>query len=84
VTYSLGFMMLLVTVFSVLLTIGAPGWIPGLLLAFAPPVHMFVQLRGAYALRWFSALWRTVALLIFGNITITLFAVMLLGLGLME
>jgi hypothetical protein len=84
VTYSLGFMMLLVTAFSVLLTVGAPGWIPGLLLAFAPPVHIFVQLRGAYALGRFSALWRTVALLIFGNITITLFAMMLLGLGLME
>jgi hypothetical protein len=84
VTYSLGFMMLLVTAFSVLLTIGAPGWIPGLMLALAPPVHMFVQLRGAYALKWFSALWRTVALMIFGTITITLFALLLLGLGLME
>ncbi|MES2096067.1 MAG: DUF3667 domain-containing protein [Pseudomonadota bacterium] len=84
VTYSLAFMMLLVTAFSVLLTIHAPGWIPGCLLAFAPPVHMFVQLRGAYALRWFSALWRTFALLIFGNITIIVFALLLLGLGLME
>ena len=47
-------------------------------------MHIFAQLRGTYALRWFSALWRTVALLIFGNITITLFALLLLGLGLME
>jgi hypothetical protein len=84
VTYSLGFMMLLVTTFSVLLTIGAPTWIPGCLLAFAPPVHIFVQLRGAYALGRFSALWRTIALLVFGNITIILFAMLLLGMGLME
>ena len=63
VTYSLSFMMLLVTVVSLLAIVSAPGWTYGLLIAFAPPVHIFAQLRGAYALRWFSALWRTVALL---------------------
>ncbi|MEO5493897.1 MAG: DUF3667 domain-containing protein [Sphingomonas sp.] len=84
VTYSLSFMMMLVTAVSLLAMIGAPGWTYGLLIAFGPPVHIFAQLRGTYALRWFSALWRTVALLIFGNITITLFALLLLGLGLME
>jgi len=84
VTYSLSFMMLLVTVVSVLMMIGAPGWTYGLLIAFGPPVHMFAQLRGAYALRRFSALWRTIALLVFGNVTLILFLVLLLGLGLME
>jgi hypothetical protein len=84
VTYSLSFMLLLVTAVSLLAMIGAPGWTYGLLIAFGPPVHIFAQLRGTYALRWFSALWRTIALLIFGNITLTLFAMLLLGLGLME
>jgi hypothetical protein len=84
VTFSLSFMMLLVTLVSLLAMIGAPGWTYGCLIAFAPPVHIFAQLRGAYLLNWFSALWRTIALLIFGNITLTLFALLLLGLGLMD
>jgi hypothetical protein len=84
VTFSLSFMMLLVTVVSLLAMIGAPGWTYGPLIAFAPPVHIFAQLRGAYMLNWFSALWRTIALLIFGNITLILFALLLLGLGLMD
>lgn len=84
VTYSLAFMMLLTTVISLLVTVGAPGWLYGNLIAFGPPVHIFFQLRGTYQLNWFSALWRTFALLIFATITLTLFAVLLLGLGLME
>ena len=84
VTYSLAFMMLLATTISLLMMIGAPAWLYGNLIAFGPPVHIFFQLRGAYQLRWFSALWRTFALLIFAAITMTLFGVLLLGLGLME
>jgi hypothetical protein len=84
VTYSLAFMMLLVTAITLLMMIGAPVWTYGLLIAFAPPVHTFAQLRGTYALNWFSALWRTFALMMFGTITLTLFAMLLLGLGLME
>ncbi|MGN6278168.1 MAG: DUF3667 domain-containing protein, partial [Sphingomonas sp.] len=84
VTYSLSFMMLLATVVTLLMMVGAPGWLYGNLIAFGPPVHMFFQLRGAYQLNWFSALWRTFALLVFASITLTLFAVLLLGLGLME
>ena len=83
VTYSLAFMMLLATTISLLMMIGAPGWLYGNLIAFGPPVHIFFQLRGAYQLNWFSALWRTFALLIFATITLTLFGVLLLGLGLM-
>jgi len=52
-------------------------------LTFWIPVHMFFQLKGAYSLRVFSALWRTVALLFFCNVVIGLFvaAVIYLGLG---
>lgn len=84
VTYSLAFMMLLVTAVTLGMRIGVPGWLYGLAIAFAPPVHLFAQLRGAYGLRWWSALWRTVALLVFSAITLTLFAALLLGMGLME
>lgn len=83
VTYSLSFMLLLVTVFTLGLEIGAPGWILGLMLTFGPPVHLFAQLRGAYELRKRSALWRTVALSMFGFVALMLFMTLLLGLGLM-
>ena len=83
VTYSLSFMMFLVVTLSLLVTIDAPGWIFGTLLAIAPPVHMFVQLRGAYALRKRSALWRTFALLIFAWLALIAFVILLLVLGLL-
>ena len=46
-------------------------------------VHMFAQMKGAYSLGVFSALWRTTALLVFCNIVIGLFvtAIIYLGLG---
>lgn len=84
VTYSLSFMMLLATTVSLLMAINAPVWIYGNLIAFGPPIHMFFQLRGAYRLNWFSALWRMIALSFFATITLTIFATLLLGLGLME
>lgn len=84
VTYSLAFMMLLATVATLLYEIGAPGWTYGNLIAFGPPVHMFFQLRGTYGLNWFSALWRTIALLVFAVFTLTLFLMLLLGLGFMR
>jgi len=83
VTYSLSFMMLGATLVTVLMMVGAPPWIYGNLIAFGPPVHLFFQLRGTYALGWFSALWRTFALLVFACVTLTLFLLLLLGLGLM-
>lgn len=48
------------------------------------PVHMYFQLKGAYSLRIWSALWRTFFLLNFCTIVLTLFtlAVLYLGLGL--
>ncbi len=82
VTYSLCFMMLLVTVFSLGLTVNVPGgWLTALLLI-APPVHMFAQLRGAYSLRKRSALWRTVMLMTFSLFALILWGMLLLALGL--
>jgi hypothetical protein len=47
------------------------------------PAHIFAQLKGAYGLRIFSALWRMVILLLFCLIVISLFvaAIVYLGLG---
>jgi hypothetical protein len=49
---------------------------------FAIPAHMFFQLKGAYSLRVFSALWRTFFLLIFCNVALVLFALSVVALGL--
>jgi hypothetical protein len=83
VLYSLTFMAML------LMALVLAGTIPGLavpaafLAMLAIPVHMFAQLKGAYGLSWWSASWRTVFLLIFSNIVVSLFvaAIVYLGLG---
>jgi hypothetical protein len=60
--YSLSFMSLLFTAATLLAMAGA-GDLVAACVVFIPPVHMFAQLRGTYALGVFAALWRTVALL---------------------
>lgn len=74
VTYSISFMSLTAILATCLLALGVSGGVVGWLLLI-PPVHMFVQLRGAYGLRWFSALWRTIALLAFSVTALTLFVI---------
>ena len=85
VLYSLTFMAMLGMVMSVVA--GWNGWLFGALgtiAFFAIPVHMFVQLKGAYGLSIFSALWRAVALLNFCVLVLSVFllAIILLGLAL--
>jgi hypothetical protein len=63
VTYSLSFMMMLVVAGSLLVEIGLSSLAS--LLFFVPPFHMYRQLRGAYELRKFSAIMRTMALVTF-------------------
>jgi hypothetical protein len=73
VTYSISFMSLLAILVTVLIALGLRGAVIGWIVALVPPVHIFAQLRGAYGLRWFSALWRTVALLMFSAAALLLF-----------
>jgi len=40
---------------------------------FAPPIHLFVQMRGAYSLSRFGALWRTMALMTYALIALLLY-----------
>ncbi|QYF86327.1 DUF3667 domain-containing protein [Brevundimonas sp. PAMC22021] len=83
VLYSLTFMAML------LMALVLAGMIPGLavpaafLAMLAVPVHMFAQLKGAYGLSWWSAGWRTMFLLNFSTIVVSLFvaAIVYLGLG---
>ncbi len=79
VTYSLAFVMVLLVAMALLAAAGVPtAW--ALLLI---PVHMFRQLKQAYALGWFSALWRTVALQFVSFTVLITFATTLLALGLL-
>jgi len=84
VLYSLTFMAMLLMLMVVAGTVnGALGGIVVFAGMMAVPVHIFAQLKGAYSLSIFSALWRTMALLVFCNIVIGLFvtAIVYLGLG---
>ena len=80
-TYSLSFMMLLTIVLAVAASLGVPGWIWGTALVWAPPVHLYKQLRRAYGLSRFGAVARLVFLTIAGTIVLTLFFALLLLLG---
>ena len=81
VTYSLCFMMLLLATSSVIglvsESIASIAW-------FVPPIHMYRQLRGTYSLTKGGALWRTILLVIFAFIAISLFASLLFALGAFE
>jgi hypothetical protein len=81
VTYSLAFMTLLAVFFAIADASGLPnGWlVTGLLLV--PLVHMYRQLRGAYGLGRFGALWRTFFLVWFAMIAAILFMLLLVTLG---
>ncbi len=84
VLYSLTFMAMLLMLMVVTATLnGALGGLVITVGVLSIPVHMFAQLKGAYSLSAFSALWRTMALLVFCNIVIGLFvtAIVYLGLG---
>jgi hypothetical protein len=78
VTYSLCFMMLLLSASAVvgLVSDGLAG-----LAFFVPPFHMYRQLRGTYDVGKRGALWRTGLLTIFAFIAISLFGSLLVAIG---
>jgi hypothetical protein len=80
VTYSIAFMSLALIALSLLRPLGVGEALIGLAITFVPPIHMYRQLRGAYSLSWFSALWRTAMLILFAVWAATLF-MLLLALG---
>jgi hypothetical protein len=81
VTYSIAFMSLTLIAFVLLRAIGLRGGILALPFLLVPPVHMYRQLRGAYDLGRFSAAWRAAALLLFADLALMLFMLLLLALG---
>jgi hypothetical protein len=81
VTYSIAFMSLLLIAFVVLRSIGIRGDIVSIAFLLIPPIHIYRQLRGAYGLGRFSAAWRTLALMIFASVALTIFLMLLLAIG---
>jgi hypothetical protein len=82
--YSISFISLLFILGSGLLAAGIVTpwvWLP---LFLAPSVHMFAQLRGAYALRWWGAAWRTACLMLAALLTLCLYLVLLVLMGVLD
>jgi Protein of unknown function (DUF3667) len=82
VLYSLSFASLMFIVIA--LTNQAPWleWLGGSLLLLGIPAHMFFHLKGAYALGWWSAIWRTSLLLVFALASLAIFGIAIMALGL--
>jgi hypothetical protein len=83
--YSISFMSMLAMV-AVLLAAytRVPGWVYPTLLIYIPVLHMFAQLKEGYALGWGSAAWRTVALAGFAVLSLIVYLVVILLLGLLD
>jgi hypothetical protein len=82
--YSISFMSLLFIIASIALTLDVTNqwlWIP---LLTAPVVHMYFQLKGAYALSRFSALWRTGVLALTSFLTLALYLVLIIAVGVLD
>ncbi|WP_374273911.1 DUF3667 domain-containing protein [Brevundimonas sp.] len=84
VLYSLTFIAILAMALFLLCHLGPAAALLAVNIAtFGIPIHMFAQMKGAYSLGVFSALWRTAILLIFCHIIVGFFltAILYLGLG---
>ena len=81
VTYSLTFMMLLGVLCALLIQFPATEWLGGLALAFYPPIHMYRHLHHAYETTRFGAFWRMIILSVFAMTALTLFAALIITLG---
>lgn len=80
--YALAFAALLFSAAVLLGKIPFVSWAAGWLLL-ALPVHMWFHLKGAYALGWWSATWRTFFMLNFAFLVACIFLIVVLVLGLM-
>ena len=81
ITYSIAFMSLGLIALSLLRPIGLPEVLSGLAITFVPPIHIYRQLRGAYQLSRFSAIWRTFVLINFAFMAMLLFFLLLVAIG---
>ncbi|MDN3922832.1 DUF3667 domain-containing protein [Roseateles violae] len=78
--YSLSAMALMMSALALFDVLGLQ-WAMGLLICFGPPLHMYAQLRGTYALGRWGAAWRTLFLLIIACIVLTLYMLLVAALS---
>ena len=83
VTYSLAAMSLFGVLLTLLGVAGVPATPIALAAVFLPPLHLYRQLKRAYEIGRWSAIARTLILLIFALVAMTLFLTLLLSLGLL-
>ncbi|MBT2189170.1 DUF3667 domain-containing protein [Sphingobium nicotianae] len=84
VTFSITFMLLLVTVLSIAGALGAPASVITLAAVFVPPLHAYRQLRGAYGSSRLGTLLRTGLLMAMGLFVLILYLAILLAMGIMH
>ena len=77
--YSISAMTVGATVLAVASAVGVPGGMIATIFVFGPPFHMYRQLKGAYRLSRFGALWRTFILINSATIAGLLFFILVLG-----
>jgi hypothetical protein len=83
--YSISFMSMLAVAVVLLAVAGVTAPLVYVaLVAVLPPVHMFLQMKGAYQLSPFSALWRTSVLVLMSIITLALYFSLIVALGLLD
>lgn len=83
VTYSIAFMTLLVIALSLIRPLTGSDRPGALAIVLLPPIHMYLQLKGAYSLSRVGALGRTAALLVFAGLAGLLYFLLLVTLGLL-
>ncbi len=82
VLYSLSFAALVFIVLALVNEVPWLQWVGTGVLFAGLPAHMFFHLKGAYALSWWSAIWRTPLLMLSAALSLNVFLVLILLLGL--
>ncbi|HOY77527.1 MAG TPA: DUF3667 domain-containing protein [Hyphomonadaceae bacterium] len=82
ILYSLSYVSLLFIVMAAFSR--APDFLQGLipLLLISIPVHAYFQMKGAYSLGWFSALWRVPVMMILATLGLSFFLIAIVLVGL--
>ncbi|MEA1674166.1 DUF3667 domain-containing protein [Nitrospirillum sp. BR 11163] len=82
--HSLSFMAVLTAMAALGSRAGLGAAAIGSLMCFAPPIHMYAHLKGAYRLGTFGALWRTMVLLWVALLALTFYLLFIVSMGLVE
>lgn len=80
--YSLSFVSILFVAMAMAGQVAWLRWFIPASLLLVIPVHTYFHLKGAYALGWWSAAWRTVLMLAFALISLCIFLVVIIIVGL--